>query len=153
MRVEYNPSVVVPNDLSDAGRNRIPHSAVSAGGNVHQSVYAEDQLRGLHRERDHGRVAARNSRVDFQGPDWPASDTAVNRFDITLSTLPVAPERDVGHVCEQYRGGRDPESGSGPMTIPAKAFPYARNQRRLRAITTGSSSSRSRLCTRAGRSA
>lgn len=128
MRVEYNPSVVAPIEASATQGGTGYPILLSAGGNVHQSVYAEEQLRGLRiGSLITGVSLRRNSRVDFQGPDWPASDTAVNRFDITLSTSPVGP----GSMSDTFASNIGPDAilvRSGPMTIPAKAFPYAQSE-------------------------
>lgn len=128
MRVEYNPSVVAPIEASATQGGTGYPILLSAGGNVHQSVYAEDQLRGLRiGSLITGVSLRRNSRVDFQGPDWPASDTAVNRFDITLSTSPVAPNA-MSDTFASNVGADAILVRSGPMTIPAKAFPYAESE-------------------------
>lgn len=128
MRVEYNPSVVAPIEASATQGGTGYPILLSAGGNVHQSVYAENQLRGLRiGSLITGVSLRRNSRVDFQGPDWPASDTAVNRFDITLSTSPVGP----GAMSDTFASNIGADAilvRSGPMTIPAKAFPYAESE-------------------------
>lgn len=128
MRVEYNPSVVVPVEVSATQGGVGYPILLSTGGNVHQSLYAEDQLRGLR----FGSVITgvslrRNSRVDFQGPDWPASDTVVNRFDITLSTSPVGPSA-MSDTFASNIGADAIVVRSGPMTIPAKAFPYTESE-------------------------
>lgn len=128
MRVEYNPSVVAPIEASALQGGTGYPILLSAGGNVHQSVYAEDQLRGLRiGSVITGVSLRRNSRVDFQGPDWPASDTVVTRFDITLSTSPVGP----GAMSDTFASNIGPDAivvRSGAMTIPAKAFPYIESE-------------------------
>lgn len=128
MRVEYNPSVVAPVEASAIQGGTGYPILLSAGGNVHQSVYADDQLRGLRiGSLITGVSLRRNSRVDFQGPDWPASDTVVNRFDITLSTSPLGP----GAMSDTFANNIGADAivvRSGAMTIPAKAFPYAESE-------------------------
>lgn len=128
MRLEYNPSVVVPIEkAATPGETGYP-VMLSAGGNVHQSVYAEDQLRGLRiGSLITGMSLRRNSNFESNGPDWPASDTAVNRFDITLSTSPVAPDA-MSDTFASNIGADAILVRSGPMTIPAKAFPYVESE-------------------------
>jgi hypothetical protein len=128
MRLEFNPSVIVPIEkTATPGETGYP-VLLSSGGNVLQSVYAEDQLQGLRiGSLITGMSLRRNSRSTSTGPDWPASDTSINRFDITLSTSPVGPNA-MSDTFASNIGADAILVRSGAMTIPAKAFPYVESE-------------------------
>jgi len=126
-RVEFNPSVTVPSAL----RNRTGDNSYllfsSSAGSVMQSVYAADQLRSLRiGSLITGMSLRRFSRNDGGDP-WPAVDTELPQFDVTLSSSPVPPEA-MSDTFANNIGSDAILVKSGPTTIPAGSFPYVESQ-------------------------
>lgn len=122
VRFEYNPSVVAPAALDNTA-GTIGYSVFhQSTGNVLQSVYSEAELRGL---RIGSLITGMSLRtVNFGGySDWPNANTDVVRFDVTLSKSPVAPQ-SMSDTFALNVGSDAILVRSGPMTIPAKAFPF-----------------------------
>ncbi|MBS0189538.1 MAG: hypothetical protein U0573_08910 [Phycisphaerales bacterium] len=128
-RVEYNPSVLAPAALRNHAGDTGYSVFASSQGSVLQSVYAEDQLRGMRVGSVITGMSLRRCTVYESGPAlWPAADLSVNRFDVTLSTSPFPPQwmsdtfiNNIGIDSVLVR--------SGPLTIPARALPYVPSAR------------------------
>jgi len=122
VRVEYNPSVIAPSAKTSVPGETGYSVMLSAGGNVLQGVYAEDQLRGLRIGSLITGMSLRNQSRFAGFADWPTSNTVVNRFDVTLSTSPVVPQ-SMSDTFASNIGADAILVRSGSMTIPARAFP------------------------------
>jgi hypothetical protein len=126
IRVEYNPSVIAPEAKTSAPGETGYSVLFNAGGNVLQGVYAEDQLRGLRIGSLITGMSMRQQSRFGSSANWPAASTLVNRFDVTLSTSPVAPQ-SMSDTFASNIGTDAILVRSGPMTIPAIAFPFVQS--------------------------
>lgn len=129
VRLAFNPSVVAPSVIDNTPGNDGYSVFHSPSGNVLQGVYAAEQLRGLRIGSVITGMSLRRYSVSAGGSAWPASDTAVGRFDVTLSSSPVAP----GAMSDTFASNIGADAivvKSGPITIPAGAFPYVQSNTR-----------------------
>lgn len=120
IRFAYNPSVVAPVGSTTTPGNIGYTLMFSAAGNVYQAIYREDQLRGVRI----GSVITGLSLRSGGFNTWPGTDTNINRFDVTVSTSPRQPSA-MSNTFADNIGADAVLVRSGPMTIPAGAFPYA----------------------------
>ena len=123
VRLSVVPSTVAP--LSAAKTpGTIGYSLFfSSAGNVHQTVYGEDQLRGIPVGSLITGLSWRNQSIFLGFSSWPSAPVNVNRFDITLSTSPRTPSAMSDTFADNI-GSDAILVRSGPITIPANAFPF-----------------------------
>ncbi|MBX3379542.1 MAG: hypothetical protein KF805_05580 [Phycisphaeraceae bacterium] len=129
VRIEFDPSVVAPAAVDNTPGQDGYAVFYTAAGNVLQSVYSAEQLRGLRVGSLITGMSMRRYSRSSGGPDWPVTDTSVGRFDVTLSTSPVLPQA-MSDTFAANIGADAILVRSGPMTIPAGAFPYVQSDSR-----------------------
>jgi len=129
VRLAYNPSVVAPAAIDNTSGQNGYAVFFSDAGNVFQSVYAAEQLRGLRVGSVITGMSLRRYSKSSGGAPWPPADTLINRFDITLSTSPVLPQS----MSDTFASNIGPDAilvKSGSITIPAGAFTYVQSNTR-----------------------
>lgn len=121
LRLSFVPSVVAPASAVSNTSNTGYSPFFSSSGQVLQAIYAASELRGLRIGSVITGISYRQSTVGSVGL-FPATDFSMSRFDLTLSTSPRAPlamsdtfANNIGSDAVLVR--------SGPITIPANAFP------------------------------
>lgn len=121
IRFSYVPSVVVPREAtsnSPGGGLPLLNDPV---GQVHQSVFAPEDLRQLRIGSVITGLSLRRSSA-FPGESFPQKDRTIERFDVTLSSAPRGPEAMSGVFAENI-GSDAVLVRQGALRIPADAFP------------------------------
>jgi len=133
VRVAYNPSIVVPTTAANTPGNAGYAILFSSSGNVVQSVYAEEDLRGLRIGSLITGMSLRRYSRSAGLANWPEEELNVGQFGVTMSTSPVPPSamsdlfaNNIGADAVEVRAAG--QWNFYRLEIPAKAFPHELSQ-------------------------
>ncbi|MFO0859653.1 MAG: hypothetical protein U0570_03790 [Phycisphaerales bacterium] len=122
MKLGYIPSVMTPNSLSTAeGLDGV--ALTTAGAYVAQVIIAADQLRTI----DVGSaITGMSLRQSASGGalSFPEVETVLSRYDVTIAPAANGP-LSASNTLASNIGPGAVAVRSGPMTVPANAYPYS----------------------------